>query len=371
MNRRLPIVTLVAALALGTLMAGAIGCGPGSDEPVGGEAVEIASVLPLTGVASELGQEMRRGQELAVERFNAQPGSRRGVRVTFEDSRSSPVEGTRAVQSLLARGFRFFVVPLSTVGMAARPMLESAGALAFLDASHPDLTRPAHPLVFRHSQTAEAEARLIAPAAVDRQGPHALFVFYLDDEYGRTFLDEFRTMVGPGVPIDAHGYDAATTDLRTVVQASGLTATEGAVAIAVGAGRPLGLLIRAMREDGYQGIVFASIGYIATGARAVLGADRGNIVYTDLSWADLEATDWLSAEYRRRFDRDLTAAAVIEFQTVLMIATSGAGADTTTPESVAAGVAAAAQTVVGVAPTPANDILPAVLLKAEPDGRPF
>ena len=367
MSRGRPIATVALAAAT----AGLISCGPDSGGPTGMEPVRIASVLPLTGVASELGQEMRRGQELAVEYHNAQPGQRRPVEVVFEDSKSSPAEGTRAVQSLLARNMRLFVVALGTVGMAARPMLENAGALAFLDASHPDLTRPAHPLVFRHSQTAEAEARAIAPAAIDQPGARRLFVFYLDDEYGRSFLGEFRGAAGTSLPIDAYGYEAATTDLRTVVQASGLTTTDGAVAIAVGAGRPLGLLIKAMREDAYDGVVFAAIGYVATGSRVVLGAERENIVYIDLSWANTAATNWLSAEYRRRFDRDLTAAAVIEFQTVLMIATASAGSDSVTPEGVAAGIPAAAETIVGVGPTRDNDILPVVLLKAELDGRPF
>ena len=367
MSRTNLIVAAVAAAVLGAVVS----CAVSSESSSSSEGItEIASVLPLTGVASELGQDMRRGQELAAEYVNTRPGVQRSVRLTFEDSRASPVEGTRAVQHLLARGFRLFVVPLSTVGMAVRPILEDAGALTFLNGSHPELTRPPHPLVFRHSQTAEAEARAIA-LEVERQGAGELFVFYLDDEYGRTFLDELGRSVAMEVHVEARAYEAATTDLRTVVQASGLRTATGALVVAVGVGRPLGLLIKALREDGYRGAVFASLGYIASGSRAVLGADREGIVYTDLSWTNREATDWLKVEYEHRFGREVPAGAVLEFQTVLMIAVAASKASDTSPERVAAHVAAAARAVVGVPPTHDNDILPVVLMRMEPDGRPL
>src|SRR5829696_4642823 len=43
------------------------------------EAIQIASVLPLTGPAGELGQDIKRGHELAAEYFNGRPERTRQV----------------------------------------------------------------------------------------------------------------------------------------------------------------------------------------------------------------------------------------------------------------------------------------------------
>jgi len=103
------------------------------------DVVRIASVLPLTGPAAELGQDMKRAHELAAEYANSRPDTKRQVQIVFEDSKSVPTEGTKAVQSLLAGGHRLFIVPLSTVAMAVRPTLIENKSLAFLDAAHPAL----------------------------------------------------------------------------------------------------------------------------------------------------------------------------------------------------------------------------------------
>ena len=326
--------------------------------------VRIASVLPLTGPAAELGQDMKRAHELAAEYINSRPDTKRKVQIVFEDSRSVPAEGTKAVQSLLANGNRLFIVVLSTVTMAARPMLIESKSLAFLDAAHPGLTQPPHPLIFRHSQTAEAEAGVIIPAASSTPNASKLVIFYLNDEYGRSFIEAIRKM-NPTVPVSEHPYEAATTDFRTVVQSSGIKDEKGAVAVTIGVGRPLGLLIKSLREQGYAGSVYASLGYIASGSRAVLGDDRAGITYTDLGWQDTEATSWMINQFRTRYSKEPQAAAVTEFQTALLIATAAQGDETVTPESIAHRIPSLSPTVMGTPPTGANDIVPKVLLRKE------
>ncbi|MCA1638194.1 MAG: ABC transporter substrate-binding protein [Acidobacteria bacterium] len=143
--KRIQALSSAILLSLVLIVVGAF---TGCERQQQSDVTVIASVLPLTGPAGELGQDMRRGQELAVEYFNSRPDTRRRVQVVFEDSKSTPTEGVRAVQALLSQGQRLFIVPLSAVGMASRPVLIENKVLAFLDASHPDLTRPANPLIF-------------------------------------------------------------------------------------------------------------------------------------------------------------------------------------------------------------------------------
>ncbi|MCA1638195.1 MAG: hypothetical protein LC768_07650 [Acidobacteria bacterium] len=160
-------------------------------------------------------------------------------------------------------------------------------------------------------------------------------------------------------------YEATTTDFRTVIQASGLNNNEGHVVVAVGSGRGLGLLIKSIREQGYSGPIFANIGYVATGSRAVLGEDRSGIIYTDLQWRNNEATTWMTEQYRTRFSKEAPASAVIEFQTVLLLAMAAQEARSQTADEVARAVTNLSPSVIGVAPTDSNDILPVVVLRRE------
>ena len=328
--------------------------------------IQVAAVLPLTGVAAEMGQECRRGEELAVEYFNGRPENHRKLNVVFEDSKSLASEGTKAVHSLQARGHRYFVVMLSTVGMAVRPLFIENNSLAFLDATHPGLTASPHPLIFRHSHTSTNEVDLIVPAATEQRATKKLVVYYLNDEYGRTFIELLRGHPRLNIDWSGHPYETTTTDFRSIVQSSGLSKTDGAVALTLGVGRPLGLLMKTIREEGFEGRIYASIGYAVTGARGVLGNNRTGITFTDIIWRDTEATKWMVREYKSRYGREAPVAAILEFQTMLLLATSIRSAkNPEDPVSVAEMVHELAPELVGAETSSNNDIVPLLLLRNE------
>ncbi|GAB7197988.1 ABC transporter substrate-binding protein [Dickeya oryzae] len=63
--------------------------------------VNIGAILPLTGTSASIGEDQRRGIELAVEQVNAQGGvNGQPLHVIVEDSAESPVTGLNAVRKL-------------------------------------------------------------------------------------------------------------------------------------------------------------------------------------------------------------------------------------------------------------------------------
>ncbi|APG17693.1 ABC transporter substrate-binding protein [Kosakonia radicincitans] len=63
--------------------------------------VNIGAILPLTGTSASIGEDQRRGMELAVEQVNAQGGvNGQPLHVIVEDSAESPVTGLNAVRKL-------------------------------------------------------------------------------------------------------------------------------------------------------------------------------------------------------------------------------------------------------------------------------
>lgn len=359
-TRHHPLLMVVVALSV---LVAVTGCTKQGD--TGEQIIRIASVLPLTGAASSMGQDMRQGQELGAEYFNSHFGQKSRLEMTFEDSKSTPTEGTRAVQSLLAHGHRAFIVELTTVCMAVKPILVENEVLAVLVSSHPAITNPPNPLIFRHSQTAQAEANEIVPAVLALPDIRRVALFYLNDDYGLVFRDTIQDMLGKKLELSEYAFDSNTSDFRSLVQGGALSETKGLAVITVGVGKPLGLLIRTLREQGYGGPVFTTLGYLLTGGREVLGTNRAEIYYTDLTWQDNPMTLWANDQYQERYGKPAPISAIVDFQNVLLIAKALAETGGQDLKAVAHEISRIAPEIVGAPTNSDNDIHPVVLLKKE------
>jgi branched-chain amino acid transport system substrate-binding protein len=63
--------------------------------------IKLGAILPLTGTSASIGEDQRRGIELAVENLNAKGGvAGQKLDVVVEDSAGSPVTGLNAVRKL-------------------------------------------------------------------------------------------------------------------------------------------------------------------------------------------------------------------------------------------------------------------------------
>ncbi|MFE8149243.1 ABC transporter substrate-binding protein [Brenneria goodwinii] len=92
MTLRIRHVLFASSLLGGTLL--------GASLPAKAD-VTVGAILPLTGVSATIGEDMRRGMELAVEQVNAHGGvNGQKLAVTIEDSAGSPVIALDAVRKL-------------------------------------------------------------------------------------------------------------------------------------------------------------------------------------------------------------------------------------------------------------------------------
>lgn len=92
MKSRLGQVITLSALTCATLL--------GSTHSAWAD-VDLGAILPLTGTSASIGEDQRRGIELAVENINAHGGvNGQKLNVLVEDSAGSPVTGLNAVRKL-------------------------------------------------------------------------------------------------------------------------------------------------------------------------------------------------------------------------------------------------------------------------------
>ncbi len=103
-------ISLVAVLTSGMLLA--VSCTKKETE-----SINIGAILPLTGPAAQMGQEMQRGQLLANEYWNNNRDKHKTPKVNLliEDGKSTPKDALSAYMKLRAQNIDIFTTNLSSV----------------------------------------------------------------------------------------------------------------------------------------------------------------------------------------------------------------------------------------------------------------
>nr|VFK10109.1 MAG: ABC-type branched-chain amino acid transport system, substrate-binding protein [Candidatus Kentron sp. LPFa]VFK26101.1 MAG: ABC-type branched-chain amino acid transport system, substrate-binding protein [Candidatus Kentron sp. LPFa] len=340
--------------------------GGGTSPESGVASIKIGAIYPLTGPASSLGQEFRRGVEIAVQMLASKQSP---VMVAFEDSKTDPKAGMAAYQKLKSDNVNLLLTTVSSIALAIEPVARQDGALLFADVGYPEITGK-NPLLFRHSSTAEQEANVIYGYVLSEQQKLVAGIMWVNDDYGAAFIKEVERLngkkpSGQELEIYSTSYLKADSDLRS--ETAKILDSHPDVVVVVGYGKSMGLAIRRIRESGFQGKVIASMGFTVTpDAAATAGNAADGILYTRL---DINESDEMFAnfsnQYKNRYGDSPPAFAVLAHNSasLLIKAASESGEN---PENVAANILARGH-YIGAGEkmeiTPSGDILPPVSLQ--------
>lgn len=115
----------------------------GTETDLGDGAARIGAILPLTGDLSEVGQVLREGIELAVERYLAERPAGFDVELIVLDDESDPENTAGLVRSLEGRGVIAIVGPLRSESFAAASRARRNPRLPIISPTATDVLRPA------------------------------------------------------------------------------------------------------------------------------------------------------------------------------------------------------------------------------------
>ncbi|MBW6518104.1 MAG: ABC transporter substrate-binding protein [ANME-2 cluster archaeon] len=201
-NGKLVIVTLILAALI------AAGCaGPSENATVPGS-IKIGLVAPLSGGASDVGNDMKQAAILAVEEINADGGvfvSEYGVKIPLElvegDTLTSPTEGVTAVERLITNENVVVLVGGFSSGVTLANQVPAAGKVPYIitGASSSQVTRRTEvdtSYFFHYCSTTDDYSQPILQFFVDELKPLVaadrdlkLALIYRDDAYGKGVID--------------------------------------------------------------------------------------------------------------------------------------------------------------------------------------
>ncbi len=115
----------------------------GAEVDLGGGAARIGAILPLTGDLSEMGQVLREGIELAVERYGDERPAAFEVELVLLDDESDPENAAGLVRSLEERDVIAIVGPLRAESFAAAARARRNPRLPIISPTATEVLRPA------------------------------------------------------------------------------------------------------------------------------------------------------------------------------------------------------------------------------------
>lgn len=238
--------------------------------------IVMGGVYPMTGPLAVFGTSAAEGLQEGVAYANANilAGSPYRLQAKIEDSKGEPQAGVLAYRQLVdSSGAEIVNAILSNVTISLKPLADQDGVLLFADSTHSSLTGG---MTLRHSQTAEQEATLLLKHCREQLNASSIYAIVTDDDYGVSL----EKVLASGA--ETIRYDPKAADLKPI--AAKVVEENPDAVLLVGVGGPLGELIRAVREMGYEGQIVCSLGFVAVpSARKVAGDAAIGLYHTVLA----------------------------------------------------------------------------------------
>ncbi len=319
MNRIKVLISLVVLIAVGgavlmlSKLQNSVPITANGDEQ--GGVVQIGAIYPLTGPAASFGQAFKRGVELAVEVHSA-PGAE--VKLRVEDSKTNPKAGVAAYRKLRSENIDLMLTTISAIALAIEPLARQDGVLLFADVAYPRITKN-KPLLFRHSSTAEQEARVIFDHLVAKTPAPSTGVMWINDDYGRAFKEEMERLGQQRLELHLAGYERAATDLRA--ETAKLLDANVDTVVVVGYGKAMGLALRRLREAGFKGELIANVGLTLTpDAVATAGGAAEGVLYThiDIDESNPEYQRF-AARYKEKYGASPPSFAALSYNSAALL----------------------------------------------------
>lgn len=226
----------------------------------GKEVVKIGAVLPLTGNISFLGKAAQNGLLFADYYFNEIIDSKYKYEFVFEDGQAKPTNSVSALNKLIdIDNIDICFSTISAVDLACVPLQEKEALLFVSHSSHPGLSG-VNSLFFRHSNIVSQEADFIVKH-LELSGRVTLIS--MSDEYGLAFQSYLEGKLSAEF-FSSVLYEKGETKFGPIA-IKAISNNPDAIVIC-GAGGNLGNLPIKLRQQGFQGSIYTTLAFKASGA---------------------------------------------------------------------------------------------------------
>jgi ABC-type branched-subunit amino acid transport system substrate-binding protein len=177
----------------------------------------IGCLLPLTGPFQSYGTQALKGIELALHRYNADPGHPQ-ISMAIRDTGGIPEKTFQAVDDLAAAKVAAIIGPMIAVEAAAFQAQEHG--IPIITLTQKEAVHEIGEWVFRNFITPRMQVESVVSYASSDLGVGRFAILYPAEKYGTVYLSRFRDQVEfhGGVVTDAQPYDPGNTDFTESIK---------------------------------------------------------------------------------------------------------------------------------------------------------
>ncbi|MCA8906565.1 MAG: ABC transporter substrate-binding protein [Rhodospirillaceae bacterium] len=260
--------------------------------PAYAETLTVGLVAPLSGAGAAWGLAMQGALELAVEDLNAAgglvvDGETYEIEIVPYDSHYNPNDAVTAVNRLIYEDEAAFIVgPLGSAPLAAiAPMATENQIITITGAFTPIAASPEHPYVFRAVLPTEVYAHPQISWVVNQLGGTTVGALFPNDESGQSMQGDIAAAY------EQAGADASAIDFyergrmdfvplltRQIAQGIDTFELDGSPP------ETAGLLVRQLRELGFEGNIIRTGGDATDAILAVAGDEASEGLYVHMEY---------------------------------------------------------------------------------------
>jgi len=295
----------------------------------------IGSLIPLTGPAAEFGEYNKMACDLYVELYNKDPKNKKKIRHIYEDTKTNPKDGINAINAMLLRNKPLAILnELTSVSLAVAPVTDKEKIIMIAIAGSSKLTQE-YDYTFRNYPDPVRLAEETIKAFFSNYNERSFAIVYANDEFGLGSRDTFTKKLEElgGRLLAEDSFDKSRLDFRS--QLIKIINNNPEVVYLVGFGKPLGMLIKQIRELGYKGKLLGGPEAGFKDVRTVAGDAVDGLLYLDVSFDSTSPmVKEFIGEFKKKFNKEpsLVSAVVYDAWDMLMHAVEQAG--TSEPEAV-------------------------------------
>lgn len=276
--------------------------------------VKISAILPLTGNASIVGEKAKDALLFSESFFNDSllKNSKYKIKIVIEDGAGIPATSISALNKLLSIDKAEIVLSImSPVDLAIIPIQKEKLFLFISHATHPKLSG-INELVFRHSPTVEQEFELLKKTISIKS--EEVILIYNNDDYGVALKELFNQNLNQ-ISVFSLETNAATQKILT----QKVLLKDPRDIILCGNAKILQPQIKALKESGFKGTIYTTLGYAATGGLDFFKDDKS---IASIDFSQLEKTNdfqKISDSFKTKYKRNMSSTEIVFFNSVYML----------------------------------------------------
>jgi ABC-type branched-subunit amino acid transport system substrate-binding protein len=255
--------------------------------------------------------------------------------VYYEDSEGNTTKAVSAYSKMrVMHNPQIYMVTVSPIAIALKPLMKRDSVISIVQSAHRDVIGNDCPLIFRYCLTIKQEAECIYSSMktlhnVDLDSQISLL--YVNNEIGNEFCTEFVSN-SKFNNVKTYSYEPTDMDLKNIVTSVLNNPTEHIVIS--GYTKNYGILVRRLREYGYDGKIFANQGFSTNSVREAAGRAGNNVFYDDYYLPYNPKIEKLERLLHKKYGADLCPMHITSYNMMHMIANSCNEIGSTSPKAI-------------------------------------